>query len=208
MPNHLVLLGDSIFDNAFYVPGGPAVIDHVRRTLPRDWQATLVAVDGARTSSVFRQIERIPADATHLVLSVGGNDALWAAGNTFGLPATLVVDALQQLAEVQAEFAAEYGRLLDELCSLGKPLTTCTVYDAVPGLGKAERAGLALFNDVITKSAFTRQLSLIDLRVTCDHPNDYAAVSPIEPSAAGGRKIAQAIVDAVQAMSVRSGIYA
>ena len=30
---HLVLLGDSIFDNAAYVEGGPAVIDHVRLAL-------------------------------------------------------------------------------------------------------------------------------------------------------------------------------
>ncbi len=32
--NHIVLLGDSIFDNARYVPGGPSVIEHLRRGLP------------------------------------------------------------------------------------------------------------------------------------------------------------------------------
>jgi hypothetical protein len=29
MVSHVVLLGDSIFDNGRYVPGGPAVIDHL-----------------------------------------------------------------------------------------------------------------------------------------------------------------------------------
>ena len=36
---------------------------------------TLLAVDGAIASDVRRQLERLPEDATHLVVSVGGNDA-------------------------------------------------------------------------------------------------------------------------------------
>ena len=34
---HLTLLGDSIFDNAAYVAGSPAVIDQVRMNLPAGW---------------------------------------------------------------------------------------------------------------------------------------------------------------------------
>ena len=64
MHGHIVLLGDSIFDNAVYVPGGPSVIEHVRRVLPIGWKATLLAIDGARMSSVERQLQRLPADAT------------------------------------------------------------------------------------------------------------------------------------------------
>jgi hypothetical protein len=56
MSGHIVLLGDSILDNASYVPGGPSVVEHVRRFLPTGWKATLVAVDGATVSAVFRQI--------------------------------------------------------------------------------------------------------------------------------------------------------
>ena len=41
MSGHLVLLGDSIIDNASYVPGRrPAVIDQVRSRLPEGWSAT------------------------------------------------------------------------------------------------------------------------------------------------------------------------
>jgi hypothetical protein len=32
--NHIVLLGDSIFDNAAYVAGGPDVVRQVRDNLP------------------------------------------------------------------------------------------------------------------------------------------------------------------------------
>ena len=44
---HLCLLGDSIFDNAAYVGGGPDVVTQLRAALPTGWKATLLAVDGA-----------------------------------------------------------------------------------------------------------------------------------------------------------------
>ena len=95
---HLILLGDSIFDNAFYVPGGPSVIEHVRRLLPSPWKATLLAIDGAKVASVFDQLEHMPSDATHLVLSIGGNNALWTAGNLFSLEPESLRDGLREVA--------------------------------------------------------------------------------------------------------------
>ena len=73
---HIVLLGDSIFDNGAYVDGGPDVIKQLRSKLPQDWQASLLAVDGSVTTNVIDQIAGIPAAATHLIVSVGGNDGL------------------------------------------------------------------------------------------------------------------------------------
>ena len=67
---HIVLLGDSIFDNASYTKGRPAVISQVRQLLPTGWQASLLAVDGATTEKVPSQLQRLPPDASHLVLSV------------------------------------------------------------------------------------------------------------------------------------------
>ena len=43
---HLVLLGDSVFDNQAYVARGRAVVDHLGRALPRGERVTLLAVDG------------------------------------------------------------------------------------------------------------------------------------------------------------------
>jgi hypothetical protein len=48
-----------------------------------------------------------------------------------------------------------------------------------------------VFNDCITRAAFARDLSVIDLRLLCDQDEDYA--NPIEPSVRGGEKIAAAI---------------
>ncbi|MDY3561386.1 SGNH/GDSL hydrolase family protein [Gemmata sp. JC673] len=190
--SHVVLLGDSIFDNALYVPDRSPVIEQVRRVLPAGWKGTLVAVDGATVESIALQLPRVPADASHLVLSIGGNDALLAAG-LLREPAVTVGDALATLAEALAEFRTAYQRMLQSVLALKKPTAVCTIYDAIPVIGAAERAALAGFNDTIARAAVGAGLPLVDLRVVCDHAGDYAPVSPIEPSVVGGAKIADAI---------------
>jgi len=54
--NEVVLLGDSIFDNAVYVGGGPDVSQQVGECLPEGWKATLLAIDGSVTSDVQEQL--------------------------------------------------------------------------------------------------------------------------------------------------------
>lgn len=190
--SHVVLLGDSIFDNARYVPGRPPVVEQVRRGLPTGWAATLVAVDGHTVEDVARQLPRVPAGATHLVVSVGGNDAL-GASTLLGEPAVTVGDALAIIAGALNEFRTAYNAMLAGVLALGKPTAVCTIYDAVPMIGAAERAALAGFNDVISRAAVTAGVPLIDLRVLCDHTDDYSPLSPIEPSVVGGAKIADVI---------------
>lgn len=197
MKRHIVLLGDSIFDNATYVPGGPSVIEHLQRLLPEGDRATMIALDGATVSSVFRQMDRLPDDATHLVLSAGGNDALWMAGNIFSEETVDVRSSLQRIAESLMDFKNEYRRLIKQLRELQLPVVTCTVYDSIPDLESPEVAGLCVFNDTITRTAFELGTTLIDLRTICNEASDYSTVSSIEPSASGGGKIARAIINAL-----------
>jgi hypothetical protein len=190
--SHVVLLGDSIFDNTAYVPGGPSVIEHLRRWLPPGWRATLLARDGSVTVGVSDQADKLPTDATHLVVSVGGNDALWNSGVLQG-PAGSAVEVLSGLADVREQFQRDYQDMLRHILGRGLPTAVCTVYDAIPGLGRIEVTGLCLFNDVILRVAFRAGVPVIDLRHVCNEASDYAAVSPIEPSAIGGGKIARAV---------------
>mgnify|MGYP001374634893 CR=1 FL=1 len=196
MAKHIALLGDSIFDNQAYVPGGPAVIDHLRTLLPEDWQATLVARDGDLVRHVGEQMPYIPADATHLVLSVGGNDALHAI-EVLSRPADTVRTAVLHLHEVRACFRREYRAMLWMLLDLKKPLTVCTIYDAVPDLPPDLLTTLCIFNDTITREANAAGVPVIDLRNVCTEAGDYSTESPIEPSREGGRKIAEAVWCAV-----------
>ena len=190
---HVVLLGDSIFDNAAYVRGGPDVIRQLREALPAGWKATLAAVDGAIIASVPRQLQAIPPDASHLVISVGGNDAL---GNIDVLEdaSHSIADALNRLAGIADGFERGYRAMLEFVFAQALPTAVCTIYDPRfpdPRMQRLAVAGLTVFNDVIIREAFARGLPLIDLRVVCDEDADYA--NPIEPSSRGGEKIARTI---------------
>jgi hypothetical protein len=189
---HVVLLGDSIFDNVAYVPGGPPVIEQVRAALPDGWRASILAVDGDTTELVAVRLRGLPADATHLVVSVGGNDAL--------MHAPLLDEphnVLPELAAAREEFAGRYRAMLDVVLSAGRPTVVCTIYDSVPGLTAAAKAALAGFNDVIFRAAVRAGVPVLDLRLLCDDPADYSDLSPIEPSARGGEKMAALIAGVV-----------
>lgn len=195
---HVILLGDSIFDNAAYVETGSAVIDHLRQVLPANWDATLLAVDGATTSVIDKQIQRLPDTATHLVVSIGGNDALWMSGNLYPESAVDVRESLKKLGEHFQPFRTTYDHLIRKLKTTRLPLAVCTIYDSIPDLELPELTGLCVFNDTISRTAFFHRVPLIDLRVICHEASDYSEVSSIEPSSSGGLKIARAISAAVQ----------
>jgi hypothetical protein len=191
--SHVVLLGDSVFDNAAYVRGGPDVIRQLQGVLPHGWTATLRAVDGAVTGSVPRQIQGVPADASHLVVSVGGNDALGHMG-VLEDASRSIADALNRLAGIGDSFARNYASMLDQVLARALPTAVCTVYDPRypdPRMQRLAVAGLTIFNEVILRQAFARGLPVIDLRLVCDEDADYA--NPIEPSSHGGEKIVAAI---------------
>lgn len=191
--NHAVLLGDSIFDNAAYVPGKPSVIEQLRKTLPGDWKATLIAVDADVTADVQHQIERLPDDATHLIVSSGGNDAL-GHSSILDQSAGSVKEVLEYFTSVRTSFQQTYRKMIQTLKGLNKNLAVCTVYDCVPGYEGSPMTALAMFNEVILREAFNAKIPVIDLRLICSEFSDYSEISPIEPSAAGGEKIVQAIV--------------
>ncbi|MCC6451616.1 MAG: SGNH/GDSL hydrolase family protein [Acidobacteria bacterium] len=194
---HIVLLGDSIFDNQSYVGGGKDTIANLREQMPADWTATLLAVDGSVADGVARQLDRMPPDASHLFVSVGGNDALGEIG-ILQMRASSAVEVFNELSNVSARFERRYKEMLDAILELNRPTTVCTIYYPRypdPGMQKVAVAALASFNDVITRQAFLAGVPLIDLRYVCDDDADYA--NPIEPSEAGGAKIASTIIQIV-----------
>jgi hypothetical protein len=190
--DHVILLGDSIFDNARYVPGRPAVVEQLRSLLPHGWRATLLAVDGSVASDVPRQLARLPGDASHLVVSAGGNDAL---ANSLLIEDTSLAAAegFARLAAIQDEFRQDYRDMLRAVSQLQKPTVLCTIYDAMPDMPPEALTGLAVFNDVILREAFRHGLPVLDLRLVCDEARDYSSLSPIEPSEIGGAKIVRGI---------------
>lgn len=193
---NVVLLGDSIFDNQNYVEQHQAVIDHLQRRLGSTGSARLLAVDGAVTRDVTRQLAHLPRDTTHVFLSAGGNDALGCM-SVLDQPVDTVMQALALLTERQNGFARNYQVLATELVQLKLPVTVCTVYEDVPDLPAPLKTALSLFNDVIVRVAMRHSFGILDLREHLQSATDYSSSSPIEPSETGGEKIALAVAQAV-----------
>ncbi|MER9445740.1 SGNH/GDSL hydrolase family protein [Mesorhizobium sp. M0340] len=205
MTNKVVLLGDSVFDNRAYVAGGADVLAHLARQLPERWSAELLAVDGSVMAGVRQQLERLPAGATHLVVSIGGNDAL-GVSSVLDAPSRSVADALLKLAEIREQFCSEYASTLDAVLAVNLPTAVCTIYDVrYADLDERRVAvtALSILNDCITRAAATRGVAVIDLRIVSDEDADF--VNAIEPSEQGGGKIASAIVSFVTKHEFRSG---
>jgi lysophospholipase L1-like esterase len=190
----IVLLGDSVFDNQAYVAPGASTIDALTARLPAGWSATLLAQDGSTTDEVARQIMHLPRDATHLVVSTGGNDALSEAG-VLSDDATSVAEALWKLAQVTARFERRYREMVRRVRGRGLPTLVCTIYHGnfpEPHFQVVTATALAVFNDAIIRAAWSAQLPILDLRRVCSEPEDYA--NDIEPSARGSAKIADAVM--------------
>jgi lysophospholipase L1-like esterase len=203
--NHVVLLGDSIFDNSAYVAGGPDVCSQLEAQLTPDWRVTLLAVDGHRTADVARQLHQLPSDASHLVVSVGGNDALDHL-DFVSRAAHSVADVLGRLAAIAEAFERMYHRMVRAVMQHRLPTALCTIYyPRFPEqqLQRMAITALTVFNDAIIREAFMAGVPLIDLRLICDTEADYA--NPIEPSVVGAAKIAAVIARMIQAHNFDRG---
>lgn len=200
---HVALLGDSIFDNAGYVPGGLPVVEQLKRILPSDWRVTLLAVDGHVTKDVAHQLAGLPDDATHLIVSAGGNDALCEQG-ILTQPARTVGEALALVGAARVRFRRAYRSMLDAVATTRLPTVVCTIYECVPGIGAAAQTALSVFNEVILSEACAAGIPVIDLRILCADASDYSTISPIEPSETGGWKIVRCVAAVATTHDFRS----
>jgi hypothetical protein len=208
---HIVLLGDSIFDNRAYVGTEPDVVSHLRALIPPDWQATLKAVDGNVAEDVNRQLLEIPLDSTHLFISAGGNNAIMNA-DILSLQANSAAEVFNVLADRIGAFEFQYRKMLEAALNHNLPTAVCTIYYpnfTEPVMQKIAVAALSAFNDVIIRQAISNGIPFLDLRLICSEKADYA--NEIEPSGKGGRKIAAKILEVVNEHDFskpRTGVYA
>ena len=201
---HIVLAGDSIFDNMAYVNQGQAVIELLTKKSNGDFKATLVAEDGAVTSDLARQFDQMPPDMTHLYISIGGNDALESA-YLLAENVSTAFEAMGIFAKVVEEFQRQYRSMLNNAVTRAGNIVLCSIYDSIPGYDKEPLTALKLFNEVILREAFAFGLPVMDLRLICEAPEDYSSISPIEPSGQGGDKISDVIVNLLRQHNFSTG---
>ena len=198
MPSEtLVLLGDSILDNAPYTSPEPDTTQHLRNLMPSGWQVQRLAQDGAVMASIRDQLSELPQDATTAVLSVGGNDATEHIG-LLDHPASNAADVLDQLVSLADDFATRYEEVARSVVDRVSRTILCTIYEVQlepPSHARLARAPLGLLNDQIVQVGSALGLEVLELRSVCTDPSDF--VLQIEPSAQGARKIAEAIAAVV-----------
>lgn len=192
---HIVLLGDSIFDNKAYVGNAPDVVAHLRQMIPQSWKASLKAVDGSVVENVRGQIQSASEDPTHLIISVGGNNALMNA-DILSMRTSSAAEVFNVLSNRTSDFEFQYREMLKAVLSRDLPTVVCTIYyprfqETI--FQKLAIAALSSFNDVIIRQAILNKLPVLDLRLICSEDDDYA--NEIEPSSKGGRKIAEKILE-------------
>src|SRR5262245_13041703 len=182
---HIALLGDSILDNRAYTKGEPDVASHLRQLLPDSAEVTLCAVDGSTTSDLRSQVARVPSKASHVLVSIGGNDALLNS-DLLRTPVTSTAEALSLFGDRIRQFQLSYRVAIRDVLNLKRPTAICTIYNRNlnPPEEPLARIALMMFNDVILRCGFEQHLTIIDLRFVCSEKADYA--NSIEPSGSGG----------------------
>ena len=207
---HIILAGDSVFDNRSYVKEGePDVRDQLADLLADGDKATLIAEDGAICEDLPQQLDKIPKDATHLFISIGGNDALMHI-DSFAEAVSNIGEAFDSFNERMEDFEKEYIKMLNNVNKHRLKTTLCTIYNPffehseldriiymlpsnsnIKKLQKRAITALPIFNNIIFQEAFNFGSAVMDLRLIFNDKADYA--NPIEPSAIGGMKMASII---------------
>ena len=211
---HIVLLGDSIFDNGKYVKSGePDVPTQLQGLLERGDKVSMLAVDGDVINDIDGQLKKMPNDTTHLVISIGGNDTLGILAE-FSRTTKNIGDSFLKLHDLRDSFESDYIKMLTNALSFNLPTTLCTIYNPCFEHSEMERVSdymmlgvnndtlqkmamtaLPIFNDVIFQEAVNCNVPVIDLRLIFNDKSDYA--NPIEPSAIGGLKMVKVIKEVV-----------
>jgi lysophospholipase L1-like esterase len=194
----IVLLGDSIIDNGAYIRAGePDVASQLQSLLPQ-YAVSKRALDGAVCSDVIGSQTADLVAVDGIILSAGGNDALQHVSLLEDTSATTAVEILVRLWAIREEFRRSYASLLEHLAGAERPVLVMTVYSPCfeghgmcPAYQQTAESAVSIFDDVIQQEARSRSFEVLELRTLFTDRADYA--NPIEPSAIGGMKLAQAM---------------
>lgn len=188
---HVVVLGDVLLDAYHSIDKTPGNFEDA--LLPgtrKQWKISVISsakIERAGTSLA------LPPDATHALIFIEGNHAIEQSGLLDARP-----DAFGQTLDELTRAADEFEHTLERLIHVAQAarlvIMVCTMFAPNykdPARQRAACAALAVFNDRVTKRAAEARVSLIDLRLTCNEPEDYD--KPTQLSQSGLQKAANVI---------------
>lgn len=222
----IYLLGDSIIDNAAYVGIDEKDVEsHLNSMYKEDPKVNINnrAVDGHTMRDLLdTQLSDVGLnEATHIVMSIGGNDLLQNISflqMTSKLSEVMDKDARigkwgarelnpsrnkvfeETYFEIIKPMQQEYESIVANLSNYRAKLLLCTVYegdlvdsDEFSDVIYSSKTMLSIFNDLVYRTAQKYNAEVLELRDIFVSSEDYA--NPIEPSHIGGEKLAKAIKD-------------
>lgn len=172
---HVVLLGDDLGRLPRIRELGPGELE--RQLLPQaglDWRLSLVRADDVIARS---RLAELPADTSHVIISLEGNRAIAASGLLQGHPVSYE-EALARLSLAADEFESVIDTLVRTARGTRLPVAICTMYPPLhrnPVMQRAAATALAIFNDRIIRQAVQSGITVVDLRPVCASPEDYSA---------------------------------
>jgi hypothetical protein len=179
---HVVLLGDALLDAYSSIDKSPGEFEDALLPGTRDqWTISVVSaaeVERAGTALV------LPGDATHAIIFIEGNHAIEQSGLLHSQP-TAYGQTLEQLSLAADEFEHTLERLIHVAQSARLVIMVCTMFQPNHKDRVRQRtacAALAVFNDRVIKRAAEARVSLIDLRLICNEPEDYDNATQLSQS--------------------------
>ncbi len=188
---HVVLLGDVLLEAYQSIDKTPGKFEDALLPGTRDqWKMSVIS--SAKIERAGPSLA-LPRDATHAIIFIEGMRAIEESGLLEASPGAFG-QTLEQLALAADEFERTLDRLIQMAQAARLVIMVCTMY--APSYKDAARqraasAALAVFNDRVTKRAAELRESLIDLRLTCNEPEDYDM--PTQLSQSGLQKAANVI---------------
>lgn len=202
MSQTILLFGDSIIDNKYYVGENEnSVLEHLQNISNDEF--IQIALDGDTTRDVLDKQLQVSTikDASKIILSVGGNDLLQNLSFLYKSNFENVNEGLICLQnQIFQPLTERYEAIVKVLSSYRANLLLCTVYegdlgrtDEFRGVLDSSKIMASSFNDIVYKTAKKFNADVLELRQIFTESDDYA--NPIEPSHTGGEKLANAITE-------------
>jgi len=180
--DYVVLMGDSVLNNANYVSSGKAVADVLKTKISK---VLNVSKDGATINDLYVQLDKIPNELnksdTYIFISAGGNDIL---NKRSELTTTEIIRLFNTYMDFLKALRAKLGSVKINIMNLYLP--------ANPRY-ESYRSSIDQWNKLIDQnsSKIGEMYNVVDLHSLLTKPEDF--VYDIEPSESASEKIANMI---------------